>query len=90
MVLKAIGQLPREEFAAAAGLVLENGRIRSTKLKVFVGGDAANGGAEIVNAAAEGKKAAADIHAFLSGAPSGEIAEKPTLASGPAAHAGIR
>jgi len=90
MVLKAIGQLPREDFAAAAGLTLEAGRIRSTKLKVFVGGDAANGGAEIVNAAAEGKRAAADIHAFISGAPAGEIAQKPTLASGPAAHAGIR
>lgn len=90
MVLKAIGQLPREEFAVAAGLILEGGRIRSTKPKVFVGGDAANGGAEIVNAAAEGKKAAADIHAFLTGAPQGEIAQKPTLASGPAAHAGIR
>lgn len=90
MILKATGQLPREEFAAAAGLMLEGGRISSTKLKVFVGGDAANGGAEIVNAAAEGKKAAAGIHTFISGAPAGEVAQKPTLASGPAAHAGIR
>ncbi|CAN5181483.1 NAD(P)-dependent oxidoreductase [soil metagenome] len=90
MVLKAVGQLPRAEFAAAAGLTLEGSKLRSTKLKVFVGGDAANGGAEIVNAAAEGKKAAADIHAFLSGAPAGEVASKPTLASGPAAYAGIR
>jgi dihydropyrimidine dehydrogenase (NAD+) subunit PreT len=65
MVLKAIGQLPRSEFAERAGLVLDGSRLRSTNPHVFVGGDAANGGAEIVNAAAEGKKAAADIHAFV-------------------------
>jgi len=33
---------------------------------VFVGGDYASGGAEIVNAAAEGKQAAAAIHRKLS------------------------
>jgi NADPH-dependent glutamate synthase beta subunit-like oxidoreductase len=32
---------------------------------VFIGGDYANGGAEIVNAAAEGKQAAAAIHKML-------------------------
>ena len=35
--------------------------------KYFAGGDAANGGAEVVNAAAEGKKAANGIHQFLNG-----------------------
>lgn len=34
--------------------------------KYFAGGDAANGGAEVVNAAADGKKAARGIHHFLS------------------------
>lgn len=34
--------------------------------KYFAGGDAVNGGAEVVNAAAEGKKAAHGIHQFLS------------------------
>lgn len=34
--------------------------------KYFAGGDAANGGAEVVNAAAEGKAAAGGIHRFLS------------------------
>jgi hypothetical protein len=33
--------------------------------KVFVGGDCANGGREVVNAVAEGKKAARGINAFL-------------------------
>jgi dihydropyrimidine dehydrogenase (NAD+) subunit PreT len=65
MVLKAIGQLPRDDFAKAAGLTLQGSRLVSTRPNVFVGGDAASGGAEIVNAAAEGTKAAADIHAFL-------------------------
>jgi glutamate synthase (NADPH/NADH) small chain len=33
--------------------------------KYWAGGDLANGGAEVVNAAAEGKRAARDIHAWL-------------------------
>ena len=35
--------------------------------KVSVGGDAASGGSEVVNAVAEGKKAARGIHAALGG-----------------------
>jgi dihydropyrimidine dehydrogenase (NAD+) subunit PreT len=75
MVLKAVGQLPREDFARAAGLVLEGSRLRSTKPHVFVGGDAANGGAEIVNAAAEGKQAAAGIAAYLTSTPA--VGQRP-------------
>ncbi|MFI5279692.1 MAG: FAD-dependent oxidoreductase [Gemmatimonadales bacterium] len=55
MVIKALGQATRAEIA-----VPENP-------KVFIGGDFANGGAEIVNAAAEGKLAAAKIHELLGG-----------------------
>ena len=66
MLLKATGQLPRAEFARDAGLIVEGGRIISSKPNVFIGGDAGSGGAEIVNAAAEGKSAAARIHALLS------------------------
>ncbi|HUR91728.1 MAG TPA: NAD(P)-dependent oxidoreductase [Gemmatimonadaceae bacterium] len=66
MLLKATGQLPREEFARDAGLTIIGGKLTSTKPNVFVGGDAASGGAEIVNAAAEGKAGAARIHALLS------------------------
>jgi glutamate synthase (NADPH/NADH) small chain len=56
MVIVAIGQGPRGEFVAPQG-----------HPKVFVGGDCANGGAEIVNAAAEGVAAAVTIDAMLSG-----------------------
>jgi dihydropyrimidine dehydrogenase (NAD+) subunit PreT len=90
MVLKATGQMPRGEFIRAAGLELDGTRLRSTRPKVFVGGDAANGGAEIVNAAAEGKRAAAEIHSFITGAPVRPVAAAANVASGPAAHGGIR
>lgn len=39
--------------------------LQTTNPKYFAGGDAMNGGAEVVNAAAEGKKAAKGIHLFL-------------------------
>ena len=55
MVITALGQTARDEFA-----------VPSDHPKVFVGGDYASGGAEIVNAAAEGKQAAAAIHKMLS------------------------
>lgn len=54
MVITALGQAARDEFLVPS------------HPKVFVGGDYANGGAEIVNAAAEGKQAAAAIHRQLS------------------------
>ena len=54
MVIIAIGQGARGEFVAPNG-----------HPKVFVGGDCANGGAEIVNAAAEGVQAAKRIHEML-------------------------
>jgi glutamate synthase (NADPH/NADH) small chain len=54
MVIIAIGQGARAEFPVPSG-----------NPKVFVGGDCANGGAEIVNAAAEGVAAAKRIHERL-------------------------
>lgn len=56
MVIKALGQVPRTD--------LKNPKDAS---KLFFGGDCANGGAEIVNAAAEGKQAAKKIHELLGG-----------------------
>ncbi|HXM37055.1 MAG TPA: NAD(P)-dependent oxidoreductase [Gemmatimonadales bacterium] len=56
MVIIAIGQGERAEVA-----------VPRDNPKVFVGGDCANGGAEIVNAAAEGIAAAKQIHEMLSG-----------------------
>jgi glutamate synthase (NADPH/NADH) small chain len=58
MVIVAIGQGAREDLVTPKG-----------DPRVFFGGDCANGGAEIVNAAAEGVQAAAAIHRQLSGAP---------------------
>ena len=55
MVIKALGQTPRGEFA-----------VPRDHPKVHVGGDYLSGGAEIVNAAAEGNAAAAAIHRKLS------------------------
>jgi glutamate synthase (NADPH/NADH) small chain len=54
MVIVAIGQGARAEL-----------RLPAKHAKVFTGGDCANGGAEIVNAAAEGVAAAKSIHAML-------------------------
>jgi glutamate synthase (NADPH/NADH) small chain len=55
MVITALGQTARAEFPVPVD-----------HPRVFVGGDYANGGAEIVNAAAEGVRAAAKIHERLS------------------------
>lgn len=68
MVLEALGQMPHTDLARAAGLAARNGRLVSTRPNVFVGGDCANGGAEIVHAAAEGKQAARAIHEYLEAA----------------------
>jgi len=54
MVIKALGQTPRSEFA-----------VPRDHPKVFVGGDYVSGGAEIVNAAAEGVAAAKRIDELL-------------------------
>jgi glutamate synthase (NADPH/NADH) small chain len=56
MVIVAIGQAERSDFSWPEG-----------DPRVFLGGDCANGGAEIVNAAAEGISAAKRMHQFLRG-----------------------
>lgn len=50
-----------------AGTIVVNEHGQSTNPKYFAGGDAVNGGAEVVNGAAEGKAAARGIHQFLFG-----------------------
>jgi glutamate synthase (NADPH/NADH) small chain len=77
MILKAIGEQKqagwlKQMFPAlgldARGVVVRDVDTGQTNLpKVFAGGDCANGGREVVNAVAEGKKAARGIHAFLDG-----------------------
>lgn len=68
-VIKAIGQKKQLTLAKALGLKLkEDGRIevhpdtlQTSMLRCFAGGDALNGGKEVVNAAADGKRAAYGI-----------------------------
>ena len=69
LVLLAIGQARLGELVAGlAGVQLEGGRIvvdadgATGNPRVFAGGDCANGGMEVVNAVAEGKRAALAIH----------------------------
>lgn len=73
LVLMAIGQSKLEGLlSGVSGLTFERGRVvvdehQATAVSgVYAGGDCANGGKEVVNAAAEGKRAALAIHAFLS------------------------
>ena len=76
MIIKAIGEekqaaLFKKLFPAIEldprGVVRRDPETGQTNLpKVFTGGDCANGGREVVNAVAEGKKAARGIHACFS------------------------
>jgi glutamate synthase (NADPH/NADH) small chain len=77
MIIKAIGEekqtgllkklFPKLELDSR-GVVVRDPDTGQTNLpRVFAGGDCANGGREVVNAVAEGKKAARGIHAFLAG-----------------------
>ncbi|MBI4376330.1 MAG: NAD(P)-dependent oxidoreductase [Elusimicrobia bacterium] len=72
-VIKAIGQTKHYSLSKALGLKLaSDGRIQvapktlqTSHPKVFAGGDAINGGKEVVHAAADGKRAAHAIHRRL-------------------------
>jgi dihydropyrimidine dehydrogenase (NAD+) subunit PreT len=65
-IFRALGQLPHEDVAKSFGLRVSGSCLVSDDPRVFVGGDCGNGGAEIVNAAAEGVSAAKRIHLLLS------------------------
>jgi glutamate synthase (NADPH/NADH) small chain len=71
MVIKAAGQVPFEELVTKSGLNNKNGKLVidkscATNIKgVFAGGDAVNGGKEVVDAAQAGKDGAASILAYL-------------------------
>lgn len=74
LVIKATGQLKQTSMISnISGIQMdETGRIlvnetngQTSNPKYFAGGDAVNGGAEVVNAAAEGKLAGKGIHEFL-------------------------
>ena len=71
-VVKAVGQRPRSELSGRfGGLEVAGGKIvvddegRTTNLRVFAGGDAVNGGASVVEAVRQGKRAALAIDRSL-------------------------
>jgi dihydropyrimidine dehydrogenase (NAD+) subunit PreT len=73
MVISSVGQRIEDSFLGSVpGLVLAGGRVRvnpetlqTDNPKFFAGGDCTNGGREVVNAAADGKKAAHGIHNYI-------------------------
>ena len=73
LVIPAIGQSPLIEFLSTVrGLKMERGRIvvnratgETSNAKYFAGGDCVNGGREVVDAVADGKRAALGIAARL-------------------------
>jgi glutamate synthase (NADPH/NADH) small chain len=62
-VVKAIGQRPREEFAALLESADADGR--TSNPKIFAAGDAVNGGASVVQAVAEAKRAVEALDGWL-------------------------
>ena len=75
LVIKATGQAKLADFLGKIqGLELDKSKrivvnpetFQTGNPKYFAGGDAVNGGAEVVNGAFEGKQAALGIHRFLS------------------------
>lgn len=71
MVIKAAGQVPYEELVSSVGLNHINGKIKAAKNGttnmegVFAGGDAVNGGKEVVDAVEAGKNGAIAIISYL-------------------------
>ena len=74
MVIKATGQAKQGSFYqlindldidAKTKIVVNQETFQTSNPKYFAGGDAVNGGAEVVNAAYEGKMAAQGIHSWL-------------------------
>jgi len=58
-------QIPGLQVDALGRIVVNPATRQTANSKYFAGGDAVNGGAEVVNAAAEGKAAGKGIHEFL-------------------------
>jgi glutamate synthase (NADPH/NADH) small chain len=72
MVVLAIGQATHTGFLAESGVDIQRGRIlidrvtgQTSNPKYFAGGDCTNGGREVVDAVADGKRAGLGIAAWL-------------------------
>lgn len=74
LIIKATGQAKMGEFLSnipdlqldKKKRIVVNDQFQTTNPKYFAGGDAVNGGAEVVNAAYDGKMAAKGIHKYIS------------------------
>jgi len=87
LVVLAIGQGTHAEFVSMAGkdsskVRLERGRIvidretgQTSNPKFFAGGDCTNGGREVVDAVADGKRAGIGIAVWLAAKPEGQHAD---------------
>jgi glutamate synthase (NADPH/NADH) small chain len=71
-VVASTGQAPQSEFLKSLNIQLDHGRVlvdertmQTSNAKYFAGGDCTSGGKEVVNAVAEGKRAAQGIVAML-------------------------
>jgi glutamate synthase (NADPH/NADH) small chain len=75
VVIKATGQAKLPGLCQAAGIALDGGgrisvhpeTFQTSNPRYFAGGDAVNGGAEVVNAAHDGKQAAQGMHQWMMG-----------------------
>jgi glutamate synthase (NADPH/NADH) small chain len=74
LIVLAIGQATHTEFLPQGKVKLERGRIvidratgQTSHPKYFAGGDCTNGGREVVDAVADGKRAGLGIAAYLEG-----------------------
>jgi dihydropyrimidine dehydrogenase (NAD+) subunit PreT len=75
MVITSVGQRVEDSFLGKIpDLKIEAGRVlvnpdtmQTTNRQFFAGGDCTNGGREVVNAAADGKRAAHGMHEFIFG-----------------------
>jgi len=66
-MIELLEQIKGMELDRKGRIVVDPDTCQTRHPKYFAGGDAVNGGAEVVNAAAEGKKAAAGIHKWIKG-----------------------
>lgn len=93
MVIKALGQekqrslltklLPELSLDANGVIVRDFATGRTSVSGVYAGGDAANGGSEVVDAVADGRRAARGIHEQLTGATPGAPVQTTRLGASP-------
>jgi glutamate synthase (NADPH/NADH) small chain len=82
-VIKAIGQKPHNDLFSLLGVELNgsalrvDGELRATAPGIYAGGDAINGGATVVQAVRDGRRAARTIHRDLVKVPAPPPTPKP-------------